>query len=296
MKHIAVLLFFIIVPLLMASTVSGKTVPINDQLTWCGQKWGVDNIKVGNGNPTNWSSSGNNVWIDDNNMLHMKITKNNGEWDQCHLYSMPANQFKYGKFKITFNSPVLTQDPDVISTMFINNDWFQPSNDKYGDEMDIEFSGWGDSNYYRGWYTVQPAVSGNYFYDFMAPNKYDGTNMTCILDWEPDHVNFESIKSDGTVLNSFTCTNPSSIPTHNADVMLQNWLVHTPSSSGQDNELILSNYSYTPFGTNSTSKTTAASPVASFSATPTSGKRPLTVTFTDTSTGSPNSGRWKLRR
>jgi PKD repeat protein len=43
-----------------------------------------------------------------------------------------------------------------------------------------------------------------------------------------------------------------------------------------------------------TVKTTPIKPVASFSATPTSGKAPLKVQFTDKSTGSPTSWKWSF--
>jgi hypothetical protein len=280
---------------------NAKTNVMNNQITWGGQTWGSRNDLATNEDQWhiwNWSSFGNNIWIDDENKLHMTIKNDGGKWDCTHLYSM--SRIKYGTISVKCESPVLSLDKNVVCAFFTEDNYFEPTYDPHHNEIDIEYAKWGETEHdYKAWYTVQPGYRlGNRFTDFYdGKNTYNGTGMTMSIDWEPTYIRFKSIADNCTVLNNFTYTNISGIPSNYTNIMFELWLYNNePPSNGKDVEVVFSDFNYTPspiiFEENSSISSNLL--VAAFSASPLSGKAPLTVKFTDKSTGAPTSWFWNF--
>lgn len=79
--------------LAIVHTTGATTVPKNDTITCGGIDW---NIKYGGqlGHGANyWSSSGDNVWVDNQNRLHLTIKKSDSKWYCTEIQSQKL--YKY---------------------------------------------------------------------------------------------------------------------------------------------------------------------------------------------------------
>ena len=153
------------------------------------------------------------------------------------------------------------------------------------------------------------SAAGNYTVSLTVSNA-GGSNTTTKTDyitvttWRPPVAAFSASPTSGAAPLTVAFTDASTgSPTSGSwnfgdgsNSTVQN-PVHTYSAAGNYTvSLTVSNAG----GTNTTTKTdyivvtTSAPPVAAFSASPTSGAAPLTVAFTDASTGSPTSGSWNF--
>ena len=107
------------------------------RITWSGQQWIVksgDNIGPG---PNSWSSD--NVFVDSDGNLHLQITYNrfNGEWECAALYTV--NKISFGTYQWWIDSS-LEFDKNVVLGLFTYGQTDRQN------EIDIEFSKWGDAN------------------------------------------------------------------------------------------------------------------------------------------------------
>lgn len=118
-------------------------------IEWCGYTWTKRNQSSSTPGPNLWNSS--NVWIDENNKLHLKISQVGANWYCAELDS--ADTFLRGNFSYTVESS-LALDKNVVFAGFT---YFNDSN-----EIDIEFTNWEDPMTNNMWYSTQPfATAGN---------------------------------------------------------------------------------------------------------------------------------------
>ena len=116
-------------------------------ISFSGYSWYVENsAQPVNPGPNCWSNSPENVWVDENGWLHLKITYSNGHWYCAELTS--TRTFGYGTYAFYTASRIDTLDKNVVLGLFAYKD------DSH--EVDIEFSKWGILDYSNGWFTVQP--------------------------------------------------------------------------------------------------------------------------------------------
>src|SRR4051812_19512341 len=107
-------------------------------LAFSGYSWVVkaSSGKVGPG-PNYFSSSANNVWVDNLGRLHLRITKQGSRWFCAEVVSQAS--FGYGTYRWYLDSPVDNLDPNVVLGLFTWSDLPDYANR----EIDIEFSRWG---------------------------------------------------------------------------------------------------------------------------------------------------------
>lgn len=96
--------------------------------------------------PNYFSNSEENVWLDENGYLHLKITKNDSKWYCAEIYSHKS--FGYGTYNFKLAPGFQDLDKNVILGLFTYLD------DK--NEIDIEFAKWGNENAKLGQFVVQP--------------------------------------------------------------------------------------------------------------------------------------------
>ena len=216
--------------LLIANTAAAST-----YLNWCGKEWWV---RDGTGNPgsNNWNSSGNSVWVDENQKLHLTIQKVGDTWYSTEVDTTSAN-YTYGVYSWTVSSPILNLDPNIVATMFYRH------NDT--SEIDIGATQWGWMYSDRLNYGVAPnAYQSAIPYDSPYQNA---TDVTYSFDWEPTYVHFTAKLSNGTVISDWNCTDQTSIPHVEGGVAMQMWLMnHLAPINGQNAEMVLSDFSYVP--------------------------------------------------
>jgi hypothetical protein len=122
-------------------------------LFFSGYEWTVRSNPGGPG-PNEWKEE--NVWVDGNGWLHLKISVQDNMWSCAELYT--TRRFGFGKYQFEVIGRIDQLDDNVVLGLFN-----YPTEDVGPDttnEMDIEFSRWGDGANPMGNYTVWPTKLG----------------------------------------------------------------------------------------------------------------------------------------
>lgn len=204
-------------------------------LNWCGEEW---QVRSGTGNPggNNWNNLDNSVWIDGNQKLHLTIQKVGDIWYSTEV-DTTSTDYTYGVYTWKVSSPILNLDPNIVAAMFFRH------NDT--NEIDIEATQWGLRYNDRLSYSVQPNAyqSAIPYYSPYRKAPY----VTYMFDWEPTYVHFTAKLYNVIVISDWNCTDQTSIPHVEGGVAMQMWLMdHLPPINGQNAEMVLSDFSYTP--------------------------------------------------
>ncbi len=223
--------------------------PSARQFNFSGYGWSVRNTTAASGpGPNYFSNSTNNVWVDAQGQLHMKITYTNGVWECAEVTS--DRSFGYGQYRFTVSAPANSVDPNAVLGLFIY------SNDNVYNyrEVDIELSRW---NYAFGTnnvedYAVAPYGAGQVL---RFPLPAGVTISTHSFIWQPNNVAFQSLNGSfasppaGTnLLQSWNCS--VGIPPEGGEqVHINLWLDKgNPPANGQPVEVIISNFEFVPLG------------------------------------------------
>lgn len=139
-------------------------------------------VKKGPG-PNLFSDSEENVWVDDNGKLHLKITQRDGNWYCAGVFS--KNSFGHGKYTFYVNSDVTKLDKNVVAGLFTYYDDSQ--------EIDIEFSKWSLEENMIGQYAVQPSSKPGNINRFDIPENAGPTIHS--FNWNSNAIYFFSRKN-----------------------------------------------------------------------------------------------------
>ena len=213
-------------------------------ISWQGYTW---TVKSGSGlgpGPNDWNQT--NVFVDANGYLHLEINYNSttGNWDCAELYT--TNALGFGTYQWQIESSLDQFDPWVVLGLF---PYLGPDGNN---EIDIEYSRWGNSSNSNGWWTVYPnsgATIGQKSYDFSLTGTYTTSRFT----WSSTGVRywlmggFQPVGTVTNVINSwnYTPTRPSkNIPQKAMPLHLNLWLDqgHAPAN-GQSVEVIIHSFS-----------------------------------------------------
>ncbi len=128
-------------------------VPAVTTLTFSGYKWNVRS-GVGGPGPNNWRNA--NVWVDVNGYLHLKLSYLNGKWYAAELTSQKF--FGFGTYQFQVVGRMDQFDRNIVLGLF--NYPTAAIGPDGTNEIDIEYSHWGNLAYPIGNFTVWPAVAG----------------------------------------------------------------------------------------------------------------------------------------
>ena len=166
-------------------------------ITFAGRRWYVRSSTSWTGPGLNvFSSSTNNVWVDSQGMLHLKITKVSGKWQCAEIFS--ADTVGYGEYTFQLASQADKIDKNAVFGMFTwDNNTFQSDGNS---EIDIEFAKWGKSWLSPLLYSVQPTGSGSYTERNYTNSGFvlNQDNSTHFFKWAPTQVSFNSYYGHGT--------------------------------------------------------------------------------------------------
>lgn len=219
--------------------------------------------------PNRFSSSPDNIFIDANGMLHLRITKGNNVWLCSELISV--KEFGYGTYEFTTFGTLDNLNENVVLGLFTWDDYsFQ---NEANSEVDIEFSKWGNaSDSLLLTYSVQPVwfdTPGPYAERSYKPkiNKSIINGETRhLFTWTPDSVVWKSFTANDNV-NPFAkwvfnknnisrtkiegnrVSNPIIIPkpSDSTNVRFNLWLLHSKApSDGKEAEVIIKSFKYYP--------------------------------------------------
>lgn len=118
------------------------TYPGPGQILFSGYIWDVRNSDLSGPGPNYWSNNTENVWLDENGYLHLKITYTDGKWVCPEVRTQTLG---YGTYTFYTASNIDALDKNVVLGLFAYKD------DSH--EVDIEFSRWGIENYTNAGFT-----------------------------------------------------------------------------------------------------------------------------------------------
>lgn len=149
------------------------------------------------------SDSLDNVWVDDQDRLHLKITYDNanGGWNCAQIVSEETSEgYGYGKYTFYIDNVIMKmangeESPEldknvVIGLYTYDRTCSHPSKN----EIDLEFSQWGDPSLEEGWFVVwkdaSPGQLKRGLYNF--PIQLVGKSSVHSFDWTASNIVFYS--------------------------------------------------------------------------------------------------------
>lgn len=244
---------------------------------WSGFTWIVkdsDQKFVGPG-ANRFSDSTANVWIDDQDQLHLKIVKTGSIYTCAEVYTRET--VSYGTYTFTLKSRVDQLDRNVVLGLFTWNDSSCYTNTN--SEIDIEIARWGNAaNPNALVFSVQPTNGGSFrertrsfpvklnqnrsFYSFSwEPGKVEWSAFQGLLDpppysdliagWEYDTANPSNIARGGSWCQSLPIRIPD--PETNTRIHLNLWLFDKNNNGygdapadGNEPEVVIREVNYNP--------------------------------------------------
>lgn len=131
--------------------------------------------------PNYFSDEAENVWVDTQGQLHLKLTHRNDHW-YCAEVSL-EKPLGYGTYDFFVIGRIDQLDPYVVVGLFLYRD------DTH--EIDIEFARWGKAQGENLQYVLQPSDALGNLYRSEAKLKGDYTTHHIV--WEPQRVSFSSL-------------------------------------------------------------------------------------------------------
>lgn len=217
--------------LLTAQSITAITYPVNDNLQWSDYSWQLDDTQV------------NNVWVDNQGNLHMKLQKIDNKWRGSTIES--DFTVKYGKLTWVASSPSLNLERNTTIGLFTYYDDLH--------EIDIEINQWPEYDQHL-WFTNQPGdiddnpqnINCSIFSNDPHLNE---KNITYTIDWKPTYILFSAVASDGTVLSQWNYTNAGAIPQVNSSICMDITCLGDTGcpASGNPSEIVFESFSYIPY-------------------------------------------------
>lgn len=205
-------------------------------INFSGHEWIVrtsKDKKEGPG-PNLFSDSEENVWVDNDGRLHLKIVQRNGYW-YCAGVTLKHSQ-GHKKYVFYLASRVDQLDENVVGGLFTykNDD----------EEIDIEFSKWSNPTNQNSQFTIQPAAkTGNkYRYDMDLKTSLS----THFFDWKANEIEFGSYQGhtlspeSEAIINSWTYKGSDIPPLNDERLKMNLWLFRGQSpTNAQPAEMII---------------------------------------------------------
>jgi hypothetical protein len=173
--------------------------PATRSFHWSGYDWWVktSTSPVGPG-PNYFSNSTNNVSIDAQGRLHLRITHVGGIWQCAEIVSQRT--LGYGRYAYHLATSVDTLDPDIVLGLFTWHD----ENDSANNEMDVECGRWvSPLDYANAQFVRQPYYLPGQLVRYRIPTL--ATNAIPSYDWEPGQIAF--LCTTGTTATAALGTN-----------------------------------------------------------------------------------------
>ena len=223
-------------------------------LSWKGHTWQVTSggmAGVCQGDP-------NNVTVDAAGYLHLKISRNNNTWSAAELFT--TDRLGFGTYQWQVDGPIDTFDKNVVLGLFP----YGPAAGIGADgtnEIDIEYSRWGQANGPNGDWTNYPA-SGSTIGEMSYTFSLGGATLsTSRFTWTTTSITdflFAGLQPiDGTagLIKTWTYapSNPTvNIPQQALPLGMNLWCFSTPPSDGNPVEIVIRDFSFTAAGAGGT--------------------------------------------
>ncbi|MCK4339511.1 MAG: T9SS type A sorting domain-containing protein [Candidatus Cloacimonetes bacterium] len=223
--------------------------PGNRIISFSGYNWIVKQCEETIGPGLNYfSDNTSDVWVDENDELHMKITYRSGKWYCSEVIA--DTSLGYGKHVFYVKSRVDSLDQNAVLGLFTWDECTPPEPPYNYREMDIEFSRWGEAQSdTNAQYVVQPWDTPGNRHRFIIDSDTCTTHM---FEWRENYIEFQSYygcsstPSSNDLIESWTYTG-SDIPTPgDENPRINLWLFNgVPPSDGEDIEIIIQCFEFT---------------------------------------------------
>jgi len=203
--------------------------------------------RVGPG-PNYFSDSPNNVWVDGDGRLHLRITKVKNRWYCAEVVS--AEVFGYGSYRWELASPVDRFDRNVVLGLFT---WSNTSEFANG-EIDIEFARWGSRNRYpNAQFVVQPFDAAGHRVRFNMPASIPESTHSFL--WAPEGVIFQSAAGhwpaeppESAIILEWSFLSPWPPPTATENARMNLWLYQGVAPSDRlEVEVVFKSFTFVPY-------------------------------------------------
>jgi hypothetical protein len=156
------------------------TVPLH----FSGYDWNIQTAQAVRGGLNNLYDA-DNVWVDPQGALHLRIMNKSGKWTCAHI--IMTRSLGYGTYRFVVRD---TSHLEAASVLSMHT--FDPSGgDQHYREMDVEIGRWGDkASKYNAQYGIQPFYLLGNVSQFTEPS---GT-LTHTIVWEPGRASFKTVR------------------------------------------------------------------------------------------------------
>jgi hypothetical protein len=210
-----------------------------------GHDWEVrrDALKEEPG-PNAFSDNPDNVWVDGQGSLHLRITNRDGGWQCAEAFCLDRLP-GYGRYEYTVGGPVDAFDRWVVGGLFL---YAPPERDGQATEIDIEFARWGANSGYNLQLTVQPWQLPDHRRQFAW--QLADAPTTHWFEWRPGEARFFSapgaVADPRKAVVSWTYRGADVPKPGRERVHLNLWLFRTrPPSDAREVELVVTAFRYT---------------------------------------------------
>jgi hypothetical protein len=217
-------------------------------LHWKGYDW---QVKAGKGmGPGNNRWKADNVSVDKEGNLHLKITHDQDGWACAEIDGV--TRLGFGTYTFLVEGPIDRMDRNVVLGLF-NYGPPEPGPDGTN-EIDIEFARWGIADAPALNWTVYPENTKGVKVSATAPLHLDGTHTTNRFRWTRDSVAFTlqgGFQTDGSqnLLQTWETrtTTAHNVPQAKMPVCINLWLFDgRPPKDGSPVEIIIHDFAWQP--------------------------------------------------
>ena len=238
-----------------AQAVAAATVErVNPNVRWIsfsGYDWWVKDSPglVGPG-PNYFSDSTNNVWLDGQGRLHLRITNRANQWQCAEVVT--KRTFGYGSYRFELDSVVNGINPSVVLGLFTWSD--DPAYTHR--EIDVECGRWASpSDVNNAQYVVQPWDWPNHLVRYAVPAGL--TNSTHSFTWETNRIRCQALRGSYSpnpattnVISTWVFNNAADVPqTGDENVRINLWLINgSAPTNNSEVEFIIKSFQFVPLG------------------------------------------------
>jgi hypothetical protein len=220
-------------------------------IDWKGHTWQV----TSGGMAGVCEGSAANVTVDSSGNLHLRLAKSGSTWTASEIFT--TDKLGFGTYQWQVDGPVDTYDKNIVLGLFP----YGPAAGIGGDgtnEIDIEYSRWGQANGPNGDFTDYPA-SGNTVGERSFTFSLGGSTLsTSRFVWTTTKIVsslFSGLvpvtSNDGALEQwAYAPANPSTnIPQQALPLGMNLWCSDAPPSDGQPVEIVIRDFTFVPEGT-----------------------------------------------
>lgn len=156
----------------------------NRTITFAGVEWQVKSGGPMGPGPNYWTDSPQDVWVDEEGRLHLRIVKKGNVWYCSEVYTRDFSS--HGEHRFLVDGYIDRMDQNIVLGLFVY------AHDEA--EIDIEYSKWGQgANYKRvGGYNIQPYYRTGNSHQFESP--LNQSQSTHFFNWQEAKIEFGSMQ------------------------------------------------------------------------------------------------------